>query len=114
MSFGISLTNQSASSVTRDQTAYEFGLRAPVTKTVSAFASTFMGSKKMDANSTTLSSSTSGRADLSGYQLGAMYSFSKRTTAYAIYGTQTIKGKEGADGAKISNDAYAVGVRHTF
>jgi predicted porin len=73
-----------------------------------------MGSKKMDGNSTTLSSSTSGRADMSGYQLGAMYNFSKRTTAYAIYGTQEVKGKEAAAGTKISNEAYAVGVRHTF
>jgi predicted porin len=110
----LKITNQSASSVTRDQTAYEFGLRAPVTKTVSAFASTFMGNKKMDGNSTTLSSSTAGRADMSGYQLGAMYNFSKRTTAYAIYGTQELKGKEGAAGTKITNEAYAVGVRHTF
>jgi predicted porin len=110
----LKITNQSASSVTRDQTAYEFGLRAPVTKTVSAFASAFMGSKKMDANSGTLSYSTAGRADMSGYQLGAMYNFSKRTTAYAIYGTQDLKGKEGAAGTKITNEAYAVGVRHTF
>jgi predicted porin len=43
-----------------------------------------------------------------------MYNFNKRTTAYAIYGAQTIKGKEMAQGAKISNDAYAVSVRHSF
>ena len=73
-----------------------------------------MGSKKMDGDVSTLSASTSGRADLSGYQLGAMYNFSKRTTAYAIYGATTIKGKEGASGAKITNDAYAVGMRHSF
>ena len=73
-----------------------------------------MGNKKMSSNVSTLSSSTSGRADLSGYQVGAMYNFSKRTTAYAIYGSQDIKGKEAATGAKITNDAYAVGMRHTF
>ena len=73
-----------------------------------------MGSKKMNGNLATLTSSTSGRADLSGFQLGAMYNFNKRTTAYAIYGAQTIKGKEMAQGAKISNDAYAVSVRHSF
>ena len=110
----LKLTNQSTGVVDRDQTAYELGFRAPVTKTVSAFASTFMGSKKMDANATTLNSSTAGRADLSGFQLGAMYAFSKRTTAYAIYGSSSIKGKEGADGAKIVADAYAVGMRHSF
>jgi len=100
--------------VTRDQTAYEFGVRAPVSKTISLFGSGFMGSKKMDGNTTTLSATTSGRADLGGFQAGAMYNFSKRTTAYAIYGSQDVKGKEGANGAKITNDAYAVGVRHTF
>jgi predicted porin len=108
------VTNQSTGLVTRDQTAYELGFRAPLTNTVSLFASGFMGDKKMATNVSTLNSSTSGRADLSGYQLGAMYNFSKRTTAYAIYGSQDIKGKEGANGAKITNDAYAVGMRHTF
>jgi len=108
------VTNQSTGLVTRDQTAYELGFRAPLTKTVSLFASGFMGDKKMATNVSTLNASTSGRADLSGYQLGAMYNFSKRTTAYAIYGSQDIKGKEGANGAKITNDAYAVGMRHTF
>jgi len=110
----LKITNLSSGEVMRDQTASEFGVRAPVTKTVSLFASGFMGNKKMTANSSTLNSNTSGRADLSGYQLGAMYNFSKRTTAYAIYGTQDIKGKEGANGAKITNDAYAIGMRHTF
>jgi predicted porin len=73
-----------------------------------------MGSKKMDGNLAALTATTSGRADLSGFQAGAMYNFSKRTTAYAIYGSQDVKGKEAANGAKITNDAYAVGVRHTF
>jgi len=108
------VTNQSTGLVTRDQTAYELGFRAPLTKTVSLFASGFMGDKKMATNVSTLNSTTSGRADLSGYQLGAMYNFSKRTTAYAIYGTQDVKGKEVANGAKITNDAYAIGMRHTF
>jgi len=100
--------------VTRDQTAYEFGVRAPVTKTITLFGSGFMGDKTMDGNLAALTATTSGRADLSGYQLGTMYNFSKRTTAYAIYGSQDVKGKGAANGAKISNDAYAVGVRHTF
>jgi predicted porin len=73
-----------------------------------------MGSKTMDANSATLSGTTRGRADLSGYQMGAMYNLSKRTTAYAIYGSQSVKGKDAANGTKISTDAYAVGMRHTF
>jgi len=110
----LKITTLSNGAVTRDQTAYEIGARAPITPTIGVFASGFMGSKKMDANSTTLSGTTNGRADLSGFQLGAMYNFSKRTTAYAIYGTQDVKGKEGATGTKISTEAYAVGMRHSF
>jgi predicted porin len=110
----LKITTLNNQTVTRDQTAYEIGARAPITPTISVFASGFMGSKTMDANAATLSGTTSGRADLSGYQLGAMYNFSKRTTVYAIYGTQDVKGKEAATGTKISTDAYAVGMRHTF
>jgi len=110
----LKITTLQNQTVTRDQTAYEFGARAPLSKTITAFGSYFNGDKKMAGDSTTLSASTSGRADLSGFQLGAMYNLSKRTTAYAIYGTQEVKGKEGAAGTKMSSDGYAVGMRHTF
>lgn len=45
----------------------------------------------------------------SGYQVGANYSLSKRTTAYALLG----QGKNKAASAS-KHDTFAVGVRHTF
>jgi predicted porin len=45
----------------------------------------------------------------SGYQVGANYSLSKRTTAYALMG----QGKNKAATA-TKHDTFAVGVRHTF
>jgi predicted porin len=68
----------------------------------------------MTANSASLSATNDGRADLTGYQLGATYAFSKRSTAYAIYGSQDVKGKDAATGAKINSYGYALGLRHTF
>lgn len=45
----------------------------------------------------------------SGYQVGANYSLSKRTTAYALMG----QGKNKA-ATETKHDTFAVGVRHTF
>jgi predicted porin len=66
------------------------------------------------ANSATLAATTTGNADLRGWQLGSTYDFSKRTTAYAIYGTQNVKGKDAAVGTKIESIGYTVGMRHSF
>jgi GBP family porin len=107
-------TNQASGAVTRDQRATELGLRAPVGKAVEVWASSFMGTKTESTNSATLAATTTGNADLKGYQVGTQYNFSKRTTAYAIYGTQEIKGKEAAANTKIASSGYALGLRHTF
>ena len=104
----------SSGSTARDQSAFEFGFRAPITPTIGVWASTFMGNKKTDANSATLTATTTGNADISGYQFGTTYAFSKRTTAYAIYGTQSVKGKDAAVNAKLESTGYAVGLRHSF
>jgi predicted porin len=107
-------TNQATSAISRDQAAYEVGVRAPVSKQVEIWGSTFMGDKKESTNSATLAATTTGPADLSGFQLGTQYNFSKRTTAYAIYGTQKVKGKNQATNTEISSTGYAIGLRHTF
>ncbi len=52
------------------------------------------------------------KTDIKGYQVGALYSLSKRTTAYALYGDQETKAADSAYKAKA--DGYAVGVRHAF
>ena len=107
-------TNLSSGAVTRDQRATEIGLRAPVAKAVEVWASTFMGTKTESTNSATLAAITTGNADLKGYQVGTQYNFSKRTTAYAIYGTQEITGKGAAANTQISSTGYALGLRHMF
>lgn len=52
---------------------------------------------------------TAASVKTSGYQVGANYSLSKRTTAYALMG----QGKNKAATA-TKHDTFAVGVRHTF
>jgi|NOAtaT_6_FD_contig_91_818553_length_1275_multi_3_in_0_out_0_1 predicted porin len=96
----------------------EVGVRAPVTKVVTAWANYFTGSRSTDsATATQMAQSSSaavGAADISGFQLGAMYALSKRTAAYGIYGSQEIKGTKTASGAKLEGSMYAIGLRHTF
>jgi predicted porin len=100
--------------VTRNQTAIEIGIRAPITPTIGVWASGFSGKKDTSANDATLTATTTGRADISGYQVGATYALSKRTTTYAIYGTQGLKGRDAAVNTKLDSSGYAIGVRHTF
>jgi predicted porin len=52
------------------------------------------------------------KTDIKGFQLGALYSLSKRTTAYALYGDQETKAADSAYKAKA--DGFAMGVRHAF
>jgi predicted porin len=61
-----------------------------------------------------------GRRDRKGYQVGAIYNLSKRTNAYAVYGSQEAKYVDASTAAgaaagvteKVSG--YVVGVRHSF
>jgi predicted porin len=96
----------------------EVGVRAPVTKVISVWGNYFMGARSTASTTavTLVQSATAaaGAADIKGFQLGTMYAFSKRTTAYGIYGTQDLKGTGVANGAKLEGTMYAVGLRHTF
>jgi len=96
----------------------EVGVRAPVTKVISVWGNYFMGARSTaSTTATTLvqsATAAAGAADIKGFQLGTMYAFSKRTTAYGIYGTQDLKGNGIANGAKLDGTMYAVGLRHTF
>jgi predicted porin len=58
---------------------------------------------------------TATKGDISGYQLAALYAFSKRTTGYAVIGEDKIKGlatSAVADQVKRSNAGF--GIRHAF
>jgi len=76
------------------QTAWELGVRAPVTKTIDLFAS-YLGGSSTGTGATSTSTlafsatAVSGDVDISGYQLGGKYNMSKRTSLYAIGGTQS-------------------------
>jgi predicted porin len=55
--------------------------------------------------------------DRKGYQIGAIYNLSKRTNAYAIYGSQEQKYVSDATvtaGTKEKISGYTVGLRHSF
>jgi len=82
--------------------AYAFGVRVPVTKTATLFASYTKG----DATS-----ATSVTTDFSGMQFGAVYDLSKRTSAYGIYGGA--KKQQNGSGEAVAS-GLAAGIRHTF
>jgi len=97
---------------------YELGVKAPLTKTISAFASIYSGNITSGTDTATQTTynftAAQGHADISGFQLGAQYDLSKRTNLYAIYGQGAIKGKSAATGDKLETSQYALGMRHTF
>ena len=70
---------------------------------VNLFASFFTGETD---------NSTSADTDHSGFQLGAKYSLSKRTTAYALYGTATTENVVTASETELTQ--LALGIAHTF
>jgi predicted porin len=94
----VTTTNNVTSAVTDDTFMY-LGVRVPMGKTT-LFASYIDGENKAGAT----------KLDRSGYQAGAMYSFSKRTTAYAAYGED--KSQTATTDTKA--DQIAVGLVHTF
>ena len=102
-------------------TTYEIGVRAPVTPAVTLVASAFTGTRDGSgtASTSTLTGSNAitgalGDANVNGYQLGSIYNLSKRSSLYAIYGTQAIKGKSAQTNAKTESTGMAIGVRHSF
>jgi predicted porin len=113
--------NQKLASGTKlnDQTAWELGVRAPVTKTIDLFAS-YLGGSSTGTGSTSASTlafsdtAVSGNVDISGFQLGAKYNMSKRTSLYAVGGTQARKGTGVNSASKNETTQVALGLSHTF
>ena len=101
-----------------DTKQYELGVKAPITKTISTFASVYTGNINSATDSAAMTTynftAAQARADVGGFQLGAQYDLSKRTNLYAIYGQAGIKGKSAATGDKLETSQYALGLRHTF
>ena len=111
-----------------DLTGWELGLHIPVTAQITLAGSYFNTDSSTSAyTAATAVSGTAqrGNGDGSGYQLAALYSMSKRTTAYAMYGHESADWNahnyNTATGLLISNQKssadvgiFAVGLRHTF
>ena len=90
---------------------YNISLSAPL-GAVTVYGNIGRADYKQDAAVATASDAT-----ITGYQLGANYSLSKRTTAYAVYGSDTLS-VTSLSGSALAGDfkrtATTVGVRHTF
>jgi len=95
--------NKVPGATANDREAYEIGVRVPM-KAWTFQASTYDGEDKVTAAATA--------SDVSGYQLSALYNFSKRTNLYVVIGSDEVKNT--AAGTKTERDTYGVGVRHQF
>ena len=111
------------SSYTAKRTAEQIGVRAPITSTISAFASAGMGSSTLFGQSVP-------QQNFRTFQIGSDYALSKRTNLYAIYGQYSQSSSGATPNSVIGNSAsmtalsastvgtngnnYAVGIRHTF
>ncbi len=98
------------------RTAQQIGVRAPVTKSVQAWAS--VGSGRINNGG-----SASPTANFYGWQVGSDYFLSKRTNLYAIYGgMNTSNSTTGAYASSTTSgvptswnqSSFAIGARHTF
>ena len=105
----VSLTVHQYGIQTLKRTANQVAVTAPITPTVSTFAS--YGNGKRSAWST--AGVLTRERDFSGFQLGGTYSLSKRTALYGIYGQATQKA-DTVGQTDFKDQQYAVGVRHTF
>jgi len=96
---------ESLNALTVKKTANQVAVTAPLSKTLNAWASYGQGNYR---------SSTSAREDkFSGYQAGAQYMLSKRTSLYAIYGAAE-QDAVTAGTTKYKDTQYSVGARHSF
>lgn len=88
--------------VINDKKVTEVGVAVPFGKTTLQ-ASYFDGENKP---------TTTTKQDLSGYQVAALYAFSKRTTGYVVYGASETETKGSL--AKTDVEQFGFGIRHAF
>ena len=92
-----------AGGATTEREVMTFGVNGNITPATQLFATYSTGETKANATAAAL--------DIDGYVVGARYSLSKRTTAYAIYGTTDTNT---STTAKTEVKQYAVGINHAF
>ena len=86
--------------------AWELGVNVPVGMATTLIASYYDGSAEETA------AAGGAEADIKGYQLGAVYSLSKRTKLYALYGNKEADVQKSVESSETTN--FALGVRHDF
>lgn len=100
--------------------AYELGVKGNVTPAIVLWGSGLSGSRTTSASTATAVTnsyttlSALGQADFKGWQLGAQYLLSKRSSLYTIVGSQTIAGAGASNGVTNKSSAAIVGINHTF
>jgi len=108
---------------------YELGVSAPVTGAITVWGSGLQGKRTSDATSAATTATVGGAGaiansisggvytlpgNITGFQLGAKYAFSKRTAAYLIGGQQNIKGSGIGNGWKNESQQVILGMNHSF
>jgi predicted porin len=87
----------------------QFGIQAPLTGAINAFASYGTGTRTFGPVA------NGAKFENTAMQMGATYSLSKRTRVYAIYGQQDLKGETTqVRGVSAKQTQYALGVNHNF
>lgn len=100
--------------------AYELGVKGNVTPAIVLFGSGLTGSRTTSASAATVVTNSYttltalGQADFKGWQLGAQYLLSKRSSLYTIVGSQSINGSGASNGVNNKSSAGVVGINHTF
>jgi predicted porin len=98
----------------QSMSGWELGVHVPVTAQITIAATYYDAT--IDWKTNTAGVVAKGDIDNNGYQLAGLYSLSKRTTAYIMYGSEDSELNTKASTAKQDADAYnfAVGLKHSF
>jgi len=87
-----------------ERSAQQLGVRSFITSKIEAWGS--IGNGRINRFATAETN------NFTGYQVGSNYWLSKRTNAYAIFGSNVTS--TSSANASFGTNSYAVGVRHTF
>jgi predicted porin len=92
------------------RSAQQIGVRGFITPKIESWASG--GTGRYTAGSGATLAATTATQNFTGYQLGTNYWLSKRTNAYAIFGSTAVSSS--SINASEGGSSYGIGVRHTF
>jgi predicted porin len=109
------ISNQATPSSYIERTAQQIGVRGFATKTIEGWASAGTGrltGQNLAQSAAAFRATSSATQNFTGYQLGANYWLSKRTNAYAIFGSTQVSSSSLA--VSEGGSSYGIGVRHTF